>query len=98
MKFEQNVVTISEWSKQEQPELCVEIQRKNLERKLKDVEKAEGTPRWADKMAEAYIAAAIMAGRFVQTTGKVAIWYMESYPEYERIREIVDNKMRTEYV
>ena len=28
MKFEQNVVTISEWSKQEQPELCVEMHKK----------------------------------------------------------------------
>jgi hypothetical protein len=97
MKFEQNTVTISEWSKFEQPDLNVELQRKRLERKLKDAERAEGTSKWADKMAEVYIAAAIMAGRFVQTTGKVTLWWMEEYPEYQKIREIVDEKMRTEY-
>ena len=98
MKFEQNVVTISEWSKAEQPELNVELQRKRLERKLKDFERFQGTPRWVEKMAEAYIAAAIMAGRFAQTTGKVAIWFMQSYPEYNQMRGIVDEKMRTEYI
>lgn len=97
MKFEQNVVTISEWSKCEQPDLNVELQRKRLERRLKDVERAEGTPRWAEKMAEAYIAAAIMAGRFAQTTGKVTLWWLESYLEYRQIREIVDKKMKYEY-
>lgn len=92
-KYIDNVITISDWSREVFPALTPEMQRKKLEEELKEVDKAEGTERWLGEMADVYIVACILWGRCKQQIGRMALSWLEMLPEYNEIREAADQKM-----
>jgi hypothetical protein len=92
-KYTENVVTISDWSNEVFPALTPEMQVKKLEEELREVERAENTERWTEEMADVYIVACILWGRFKRQIGRMALSYLEMLPEYHKIREEADKKM-----
>lgn len=92
-KYIDNVITIQDWSLDVFPDLNYEMQVKKLEEELREVDRAENTERWAEEMADVYIVACILWGRFKRQIGRMALSYLEMLPEYNKIREEADKKM-----
>ena len=92
-KHKENVVTITEWSKEVFPDLTYEMQIKKLEEELREVSRAENTDRWLEELADVYIVSAILWGRFERKIGRMSLSWLEDFPEYQKIRESADSKM-----
>lgn len=92
-KYVENVVTITDWSKEVFPDLDYHMQLKKLEEELKEVARAENSDRWIEEMADVYIVASILWGRFIRQTGRAILSWLEMLPEYDKIRLQADLKM-----
>ena len=93
-KFKENAITIRDWSFKALPAATGEMQILKLEEELKEVRRAENTDRWLGEMADVYVVACILWERFHRQIGKMTLSWLEMLPEYGKIRDEVDEKMK----
>ena len=92
-KYKESMRSIELWSIDTFPDLTSEMQVKKLKEELKEEARAKNTHRWLEEMADVFIVASILWSRFYNPLGRLALEWIEMHPEYESIREAVDEKM-----
>ena len=92
-KYKETVHSIAEWSIATFPALNAEMQVKKLKEELEEEARAKNSDRWLGEMADCYIVSAILWDRFYSPLGRMGLEWVEAHPEYDKIREAVDEKM-----